>query len=241
MRKTMVLLSGGMDSVHTLWRVMTGTDDTVFCHYTRMDQTMLGRSEAWAAAQVAAWFGARFRRCPLEIGLAVKPSIKTRTVSLALFYGAEHAADLGFGAGDRIVSGHNATDDEVSFVHPLYWPPERRAREPRRVQMPMVGYRQRMVDMIFADRSGAPDYGYLEPYPTREQMLRDLPAELLDMTVACGNPKLIDGAWIPCGQDSGYRYYLRDEDRKGQCYKCGTLARWLPRYRRENGWIARGL
>ena len=146
------------------------------------------------------------------------------------------------GTGDRIVTGANGSDDWNAFPYPQWWPPERRAAAPRDMkQLVFTKYRQSVVDMIFETETDRPTYTHLKPYPTREQMIRDLPPEVLDMTVSCGNPKFIDGQWVPCGQHSGFQFYLYEEDRKGQCFKCSILSRWLPRYRYDNGWIARGL
>jgi len=240
MRKTMIMLSGGMDSTWALWKVLRDTGDEVHAHYCRMHPDARGDSEQTAAAAVAARLGAEYRPVALEVSRAIRPRIKTRSPHLAIYYAAAAATALGFAAGDRIVTGRNASDDETEFFYPLWWPMERRRREPRTRQKTVSRHRQAIIDMIFEeDGDNRPAYERLTPFPTREQMIAQLPADVLDMTVACSDPRWIDGRWMPCGRHDGFLWNQYEGDGGGQCFKCAVLARWLPRYRPENGWLAR--
>ena len=238
-RRTMVLLSGGMDSTWSLWKVLSETDDEVFAVYLDCHKNNRGLSEKQAARDISALLSKMCRSITFHIAPAIRPIINTRTPNIALFYASLIAAGSGFGKNDRILTGRNADDDETAFWFPLWWEPERSRRADISKQAPLHKMRQTMVDLLFEDDIERPEYTRLEPFPTRVQMIEELPPEVLALTVGCSNPRLINDQWVPCGSDREWRDAFTEGNYNKECLKCSILSKWLPRYRPENGWIAR--
>lgn len=242
-RKSMILFSGGMDSTWSLWKVLKETDDEVFSFHCDLHTGVRGDSERQAVSDIVSHLSAMFRTVHLRVHEAVRPRVNTRTPNVATFYGALTAAGDGFGAGDRVITGRNADSDLVDFAFPLWWRTRRVRDELRKgraeLQPDPISLRQAMIDLLFENSVDRPEFTSLEPYPTRYQIIDDLPPSILDMTIGCSNPRFVNGYWMPCGNDTDWRDAYVNGHSAGQCFKCNLLSRWLPRYLPENGWMAR--
>ncbi len=223
--KTMVALSGGMDSLWALWRVAAETDDELHAHHARLcDWPPRALSEEHAARHAVRWISAAFRPVRLTISQAFYAGSTRllRTPTGAVYFAAAHAVMASFGSADRIVTGRNRDDDETEVLEPLHRAPRRAPRYPTQAG------RQALIDLVFESATDRPRYERLEPWPSRREMCERLPGPLLDLAASCRSPSLIDGVWTPCGYNGPTPIPITDER---QCRKCRLLAPYLPRFR----------
>ena len=229
----MICLSGGMDSTYALWRVATETDDELHAHYVRVQNPKWADAEVNAVTKITEWISHRLRPVTATISSAsyAGPPSWLRTPNIAIHHASIQAIFAGFGANDRIIVGRNASDDETDLHEPLHLSASGRAKYDHGVA------RQTVIDLTFESATERPSYERLEPFPTREQMIDDLPETLLRMFSSCNDPRVVDGIWMPCGRQTPGQSPMN----AGECRKCHILGPLLPRFSEAKGWVARGL
>lgn len=224
MTDNILAFSGGLDSTFALFDLYQRGETVTTCHlshyYIQEQFSTKERSalrvasdrvaaELSAARKIIAWFEEQGINIPLKIMTIDwhgQRLQRTTTNSLIINCLVIQASEA---QADHIIFGTNAGETwEVSSYQ----------------------------DLVFKSKTGtlSPQIQLYGRELTRQEQINRLPKDLVDLTMSCRHPKLINGIWTPCGSEKRWgTNELPDHIYTNKC-KCHMLRQLLERYR--DGW-----
>ncbi len=180
---TLVMLSGGIDSIYRLVKLLDETDDDVLVHHIHLvNQEGRHKVEAERVRKIVKWCESKYRK--------VKYSESGVDHRGFLFFGYDMVT-VGFEAGivsHSFFAAHNRMPDR--------WMIGACTEEPRWLE------RWEHVKACLAANcfpQDPPEY-FAFPTVTKLEEVRYLPAELVEMAWTCRTPVVVDGEYTECGK-----------------------------------------
>jgi 7-cyano-7-deazaguanine synthase in queuosine biosynthesis len=204
--RSLVLISGGIDSTYSLVRLLKETQDLVYVHHVNFIGPECGPefanidSLALSVREPFGWLRTHLRDFEYSQSLVDLSMFATRArenTSL-MYFAAQAAIHYGFSPFDRILLGVNADADPG-------WHPDSAVYAWRRTLL------VRMLRSVW-ECDEVPHLYFWYPRPSKHAMLDYLPTELAGLTFSCSRPTKDQSgsdSLIPCGSCSRCQWRSR--------------------------------
>ena len=181
-QKTLVLYSGGIDSIGMLWRLLHETEDELYVQHYDIDGFWNHcESERLATEKSLAYIKEHARPFTALPNMGYKCQGIAPYFTIFGFYAGLTANEIGV---DRVLRGRVANDVFPEFQK--MWP---------------------ILENIFKQTLGNKQTTYEYPYLkySKKNWYTSLPKELIEVATTCRMPTLNDGVWEECGKCTSCR------------------------------------